>query len=120
MLLRPSQHEVEPDVAEMTVEHRTVRGPAGRLFGKVHNERRLDAEHRIGIDVGIARDENMRRDRRVTFGADDDVHMGGSVGMPTELVQHASHRASERDWIGHRLDGPEVVAAVFSGAKLPA
>src|SRR5581483_7861039 len=70
-----AQLEVEADVAERTIQRGAVRRPAWLLFVERDDEGRLHPEDRIGLDIGVAGDEDMGGDRGVIGSAHHDMQM---------------------------------------------
>src|SRR5689334_20512826 len=68
-----AQLEVEADIAERAIHHCAVGCKPRCLFLELQDQRRLHAEDRIGLDIGVAGDEDMRGDRRMAGRADDDM-----------------------------------------------
>ena len=80
--LRSNQLEVELGSTKRCRGFFAVRRRAGRTVLELHHEGMLDPEHRIGIEILVALDEQMRGDAIVARCSCDHMYMRGTVGMP--------------------------------------
>src|ERR1700733_3706484 len=83
-------------------------------------QRLLDAENRIGVDVAIVADEDVRDQFLHARRGHHEMHVRRPVRMTSEPLEHLANRAVRRDWIGHRLDTDEAIPAVFAGDEYAA
>ena len=87
---------------------------------EVDDQRLLDREHRVRIEIGRAGHEQMGRDRLVAGRRDDHVDVPRAVGMAPHLRQHAADRAVGRHRVEGRPDRAEPVAPLSIGPELAA
>src|SRR5689334_7228131 len=80
---------------------------AARFRLERHDERVLDAEDDVAVEIGVALDEEMRRERLVSFRRDDEVEMRRTHRVAAHRVQDRAHRSIGRYRIARRLDGAE-------------
>ena len=63
-----------------------------RILGEVLDQASLDGEHGIRVDVFAAADEDVGGQFPVTGGGDEEVDVGGAVGVPVSGVQQVRRR----------------------------
>src|SRR5580704_6102545 len=99
------------------------RGPpriAGLVGGQIPQQRGLDREYGVTVDVLALPVEDVRRYRPVARGAHDHVDVRWPPGMPPGRCQHVADRPVVRDRVGGRPDREERVTAVVPGEEPPA
>jgi hypothetical protein len=94
-----------------------ARGPAGRLLLERTNQRILNAEHYIRIEVCVAIQEHMRDQRTISVRADEVVYVRGTERMPTLRGKHLADGAIMRNRTVTRHDRAKPVTAALVGAK---
>src|ERR1700722_1538728 len=108
--------DLEVGVAERDLADVPLRGPrlVGDLF-EVDDQGLLDREYRVRLDVLAARHEDVRGQRSVAGGLDDEVDVRGAERVPAGRDKQLADRAVGRDRIVARDDGAEPELAVGVG-----
>src|SRR5690348_158255 len=99
--------------------------PAGLGIGflmlcEIADQRVLDREHRIALQILVGAVEDMRRDRLVTVGGHDKMDMRRPPGMAPGCLQHAADRPVRWDRVVDRQYRTDQVAALGIAAKFAA
>src|SRR6266545_8247135 len=108
-LLRLSGHEHEIVLDRTPIAGNTRRRPRIRL-GVAHEspqERALDGEHSIGVEIVARRVEDVGGERAVPRRAHDHVDVRRPPRMAARAGQHPSDGAVVGDRVGHGPDGDE-------------
>ncbi len=93
------KHDVEVDLVVGTVDGTAVgRGSCG-MFGGVDDQAVLDAEYRVGRQVLVARDEDVRDQGAVPRGVDLVVQVRG----PHRAAVGGSQQIADRSVVGNRI-----------------
>ena len=61
------------------------------------DQRRLDAEDRVTVEIRVTRQKQMRYQRSMTIGADHEMNMCGPERMPSHQVEQAVPRGRRRE-----------------------
>ena len=95
---------------------RVVRG----ANDEVPQQRGLDREHRVRVEVGALRVEDMGRDFFVARSADDHVEMRRPPRVASGRLEHVTDRAVVGDRVRHGTHPEEGVGPVVARAEAPA
>src|SRR5438477_4523795 len=113
---------------QMKIEFGGIEGPGDAeparfriwllVLGEIADQRVLDREHRIALQILVGSIEDMRRDRLVALGRYDKMNMRWPPGMPPGRLQHAPDRPVRRDGVVDRQHGADQVAPLGVAAEL--
>ena len=85
-----------------------------------NNQRILDAEHCVRVEIPVSLDEDMRYHCLITGSRHDRMDMRWPIRMSAHLKQHLANRTIGRNWILGRSDRPEPESALGVGVELAA
>src|SRR5260370_37360917 len=88
---------------------------AGFVSLEVADQRILDREYRVAAEILVAPVEDVRRDRLVAVGRNDEVNVRRAPRMAAGRAQHRSDGPVGKERGMYRKDGDEQIAALGVG-----
>src|SRR5580692_9690506 len=111
------QHEIEFNVVERRGQFDLGGGLGVVDLSKLGEQALLHAEHRVGIDKGIIRIEDMGSQGVESVGLDDVMQMRWTIGMASQRTEQLADRSVIGDGIVSWLDAAEPIAPIRSSAE---
>src|SRR5712675_3635220 len=97
----------------------TVGGGAARVPHIFANERILDAEDHIGVQILVTSRKQVRDKPAVSRRLDEKMNMLGSKGVTLLCLQHVAHRDIMWNRVGGWTNAPQMKTPVCARVKSP-
>src|SRR5437660_6882041 len=110
----PRERKIKSDFPEWRCHAGGARTLRVVNAGGRHNEAFFHTKDGIGIEVGVAGDEQVGDDGTEAWCSDDEVNVRRPIGMASRHFQHLADRSVVGNWIRRRLDRRAPIAAVDS------